>query len=109
MNLPTNMPLLLTILSVLALWAFLTLLVVGLLFIFKALEAIRTHLQRITMGVRAIEQETAPLGALAADLGPATRDLRGALDALAARLGGPGQRLDGAAPALRRLLGGEWR
>jgi hypothetical protein len=83
--------------------------VVGLLLVFKALEGIRTHLQRITTGVRAIEQETAPLGTLAAGLGPAMQELRTALDALAVRLGGTGQRLDGAAPALRALLGGEWR
>ena len=82
-----NVALVLTILSVLALWAFLGLLVVALLLVFKALEGIRTHLQRITAGVRAIEQETTPLGALAADLGPATHDLRAALDSLAARLG----------------------
>jgi hypothetical protein len=55
------MPLLLTILSVLALWSFLTLLVFGLLLIRKVLEGVRGNMERITMGVRAIERQTAPL------------------------------------------------
>jgi hypothetical protein len=55
------MPLLLTILSVAALWSFLTLLVFGLLLIRKGLESVRGHLERITMGVRAIDRQTAPL------------------------------------------------
>jgi hypothetical protein len=82
----SDMTLLLTILSALALWAFLTVLVVALLLVLKALEGIRGHLQRITMGVRAIEQETAPLGALANEVGPAMGGLRDALGALGARL-----------------------
>jgi uncharacterized protein YoxC len=56
------MPLLLTILSVLALWALLATLIVGLLLILKPLESVRSHMQRIAMGVRAIERETKPLG-----------------------------------------------
>jgi hypothetical protein len=86
-----DMTLLLTILSALALWAFLTVLVVALLLVLKALEGIRGHLQRITMGVRAIEQETSPLGALARDVGPAMGELRDALAALAARLAAAGR------------------
>ena len=55
------MTVLLTVLSVLALWSFLTLLVIGLLLILKPLESVRKHLEQIAMGVRAIETQTAPL------------------------------------------------
>lgn len=55
------MPLLLTILSVLAVWAFLLVLVIGLLLIFKPLQSVKVRLEQITAGVRAIEQETKPL------------------------------------------------
>jgi hypothetical protein len=58
----------LTILSVVAMWAFLTVLVVGLLLVFKVLESVRASLRRIAMGVRAIEQQTKPLGAHASAL-----------------------------------------
>ena len=98
------MPLLLTILSVLALWALLTLLVVGLLLILKPLEAIRGHLQKINAGVRAIEQETSPLEALAGELGPATRELHDALGGLAQRLREADANLIPALPALRAAL-----
>lgn len=59
---------LLTMLSVLALWMFLTELIVALLLVFKALESIRALLEHIAMGVRAIERESAPLGRLAHEL-----------------------------------------
>lgn len=62
------MELLLTILSVVALWCLLTLLVVALLLILKTLESIRGYLEKIAMGVRAIEMETAPLGAHASSV-----------------------------------------
>src|SRR5919204_100866 len=58
-----EMTLLLTICSVLAVWALLTVLVVGLLLVLKTLESIRGSMEKIAMGVRAIEQETLPLGA----------------------------------------------
>ena len=54
--------LLLTILSVLAAWSLLALLIVGLLLIRKVLESIRITLERIAFGVRAIEKQTEPLG-----------------------------------------------
>ena len=98
------MPLLLTILSALALWALLTLLVIGLLLIFKPLEAIRGHLQKITAGVRAIEQETAPLEALAGELGPVMRELHDALGGLAQRLREADSNLKSTLPALRAAL-----
>lgn len=81
------MLLLLTILSVLGLWALLAVLIVGLLLILKPLESVRTSLQRIAMGVRAIERETDPLGqsveTLAASLGQAAQGLTGATGQLA--------------------------
>jgi hypothetical protein len=58
------MTLMLTTLSAIALWTFLTLLVVALLLVYKTLEAIRGMLTRIVYGVRAIERETAPLDRL---------------------------------------------
>jgi uncharacterized protein YoxC len=63
------MSLLLTLLSVLAVWAFLTVLVLGLLLIFKVLDGVRRSLEQITMGVRAIEKETQPLGPRAQQFG----------------------------------------
>ena len=98
------MPLLLTMLSVLALWAFLTALVVGLLLILKPLEAIRGSLQRITAGVRAIERETAPILDLSERLPGAAAMLRGALDPLAGRLRGFDATLERGLPALRDRL-----
>ena len=95
------MPLLLTVLSVLAVWALLTLLVIGLLLILKPLEAIRGHLQKINAGVRAIEQETTPLEALTGELGPATRELHDALGGLARRLREADGNLNAALPVLR--------
>jgi uncharacterized protein YoxC len=55
------MELLLAILSVITGLAFLFLLVVGLLLIYKPLEGIRGTLESIAMGVRAIEKQTEPL------------------------------------------------
>ena len=98
------MPLLLTMLSVLALWAFLTALVVGLLLVFKPLESIRGHLERITAGVRAIERETAPILALGEQLPGAAAVLRESLDPLAGRLRGLDATLERGLPTLRDRL-----
>ncbi len=57
------MTLIMAILSVLAVWTFLLVLVIGLLIIWKALESVRGSMEKITLGVRAIEKETDPLGA----------------------------------------------
>lgn len=62
------MTLMLSILSVLAVWTFLLVLVIGLLLIWKALESVRGSLEKITMGVRAIEKETDPLSGHAGTL-----------------------------------------
>ena len=79
----STMAVLLTVVSVLALWAFLTELVVGLLLVFKTLESIRGTLERITFGVRAIERETAPVDRLVVDLPRAAEEVHGALSQLA--------------------------
>jgi hypothetical protein len=75
------MSLLLAALSVLTFWSFLALLALGLLLIRKTLESVRMSLERITMGVRAIEKETTPLGPHAIGF---TNHLGEALDAVAA-------------------------
>ncbi len=98
-----SMPLLLTMVSALAVWAFLTTLVVGLVLIFKPLEAVRGHVQRILAGVRAIETETSPLLDLTKRLPDAAATLRESLDPLAARLGEFEQAVDYNARTLRRL------
>jgi hypothetical protein len=80
------MTLLMTLLTVLGIWAFLVVLAVGLLLIEKVLESVRGYLEKIAMGVRAIEKETQPLddhAALLADrinranqvVGAASQDL----------------------------------
>jgi hypothetical protein len=93
---------LLTILSALAGWSLLGVLMAGLYAILEPLKRVRRSLERIAMGVRAIEQETAPLGghieAVAATLGEAGRGF----GAVAGRLGDVDRDLDGAVPALRR-------
>lgn len=94
--------LLLTLLSVVAVWAFLTVLVIGLQLIFKALEGIRGNLQRITMGVRAIERQTEPLATRIATLGGVLAEISNALAALAEPLAAVERDVDGAARALRR-------
>lgn len=56
-------PLLLASLSVVGFWSLLLVLAAGLYEIVNALESVRTSLEKITMGVRAIAEETRPLGA----------------------------------------------
>jgi hypothetical protein len=79
--------LLLTCLSVLAGWSLLGTIAAGLLLILKPLERIRGTMRKITMGVRAIEQETHPLG-------PGATTLIGSLAATAETLGSVSGRLD---------------
>lgn len=95
------MTLLLTILSVLAVWAFLTLLVMGLFVILKALESVRRNMEQIAMGVRAIEQETAPLATRAVTLGGEIEAVTGAVDNLAQGFERAVRRLAGPAPGHR--------
>lgn len=61
--------LLLAVLSVLAVWALLGVLAIGLVLVLKTLQSIRGWLERIAMGVRAIETQTTPLGAQVDRLG----------------------------------------
>jgi uncharacterized protein YoxC len=93
--------LLLTVLSVLAVWAFLTLLVVGLLVILKALDGVRRNMEQIAMGVRAIEHQTAPIGTRAVTLGGSIEAVTGVLDELAQALDHTGGQLAGPAPGNR--------
>lgn len=74
------MTLLLTLLSVVAGLAFLSTLVLGLLFILKPLESVRRSLRQIAMGVRAIERQARPLAAR-------VRALEGGLEQAGAALG----------------------
>ncbi len=62
------MELILTILSVLGAWAFLTVLLIALLLVLKVLDSIKVYMEKIAMGVRAIEQETKPLASQAGTL-----------------------------------------
>lgn len=82
------MVLLLTVLSVIAVWLLLLVLLVGLVLIIRRLEAVRGRLRQIAMGVRAIEHQTAPLGPssslLAADLHRTGEALAGSGTALSA-------------------------
>lgn len=98
------MSLLLTILSVLAAWAFLAVLMVGLFLILKPLESIRDNLQKITMGVRAIEQQTRPLGVRIDTVTDALIEADDAVGAASRRFSEVDQELEAAAPALRRRL-----
>ena len=54
---------LLTVLTVLAAWALLGVLFVGLLLVFKSLQSIRHWFEKITVGVRAVEHQTRDLPA----------------------------------------------
>ena len=54
---------LLTVLAVLAAWALLGTLFVGLLLVFKSLQSIRHWFEKITVGVRAVEHQTRDLPA----------------------------------------------
>jgi hypothetical protein len=94
--------LLLTILSVLALWAFLALLAFGLLLILKPLESIRRNLQQITMGVRAIERQTLPLGVHAEALRDSIGETAGSVNASAEHLASVARGFEAAGPRLRR-------
>lgn len=95
------MILLLTILSVLALWALLGTLILGLLLILRPLQSVRGYLEKITMGVRAIETQTLPLGARTDALGAGLGELNAALAAAEGRLASVHRHLGAAAPALR--------
>lgn len=96
------MELVLAILSVLAVWAFLGLLVLGLLFVEKALESIRVSLEHVAMGVRAIEKQTAPLGTGSETVGGRMGEAAHALSTTAGALSDLAPRLATAAADLPR-------
>jgi hypothetical protein len=54
---------LLTVLSVVGAWALIGVLLVALLLVFKELQSIRHWFEKITVGVRAVEHQTASLAA----------------------------------------------
>ncbi len=95
------MRVLLTVLSVLAGWALLGVLIVGLRLIMKQLESIREHLEKIVWGVRAIEQQTVPLEAHADALVASLDETGDAVGAAADQLDKVSQDVDAAGPALR--------
>lgn len=95
------MRVLLTILSVLAGWTLLGVLMVGLRSILKPLQSIRGHLEKIVWGVRAIEQQTVPLGAHADTLAASLGETGDAVGAAADQLDKVGRDIDAAGPALR--------
>lgn len=95
------MALLLTILSVLALWVLLSVLIIGLLLILRPLQVARGYLEKITMGVRAIEQQLLPLGTRVDLVAGSLGETADALGAVAGRLAMADRELNAAAPALR--------
>lgn len=92
--------LLLTILSVLAMWALLIVLATGLLLVFKALQSVRTQLEKIAMGVRAIERQTAPLAERTAVLSASLGRAAGGSQSAAQRLLDTDGSLEDAVPFL---------
>jgi hypothetical protein len=88
----------LTLLSVLAGWSLLGTIAAGLLLVLKPLESIRGTMRKITMGVRAIEEETRPLG-------PGATTLIGSLGTAADTLGSVSVRLDDIARELSGVAG----
>lgn len=80
------MEVLLTILSVLAVWALLGVIAIGLLLTLKSLQSIRGWFEKIVVGIRASEHQMAPLGAHVDALRVATGEATAALAATRARL-----------------------
>ncbi len=95
------MTLLMAILSVLAVWTFLLVLVIGLLIIWKALESVRGSMEKITMGVRAIEKETDPLDAHAGTLAERINQTNQVVGTAAQGMAQLDRDLGAAAPLLR--------
>lgn len=101
------MRVILALLSVLAGWSLLGALAAGLLLILKPLEGVRASLRKITMGVRAIEQETAPLGAGAETLIDSLRSAAETLGSATQHLADINADLARVAHVLRARTGGE--
>lgn len=92
----------LTILSVLAGWSLLGVIVGALLMILNALKRVRRHMENITMGVRAIETQTEPLGSRAGTLAGRLDEAGVGLGTIAARISEIERRLHTAVPTMRR-------
>ncbi len=95
------MTLIMAMLSVLAVWIFLLVLVFGLLIIWKALESVRGSMEKIAMGVRAIEKETDPLAAHAGTLADGIQKTNQVVGAASQGLSQLDSDLGAAAPLLR--------
>ncbi len=89
---------LLTVLSVLAAWALLGVLAVGLLLVFKSLQSIRHWFEKNAVSVRAVEHQTVDLAPRAAVL---TASLRETLEALRTAAASPTDRQSGEEPPWR--------
>jgi hypothetical protein len=79
---------LLTVLSVVAAWGLIGVLLVALLLVFKELQSIRHWFEKITVGVRAVEHQTATLAARGEVL---CTSMREALEALRENAGPRGE------------------
>ncbi len=90
-----------TILSVLAAWSLLAVLVVGLGLLLMPLQSIRRNLEKIVWGVRAIEKQTLPLGAHADALTASLDETSAAVGAATDQLDKVSRDLDAAGPAFR--------
>ncbi len=80
---------LLTVLSVVAAWALIGVLLVALLLVAKELQSIRHWFEKITVGVRAVEHQTATLAERGEILSASMRE---ALEALRDTAGHRGER-----------------
>ena len=92
--------LLLTILTVLAGWTLLGLLAAGLYLILKALQSVRGYLEKIAMGVRAIERQLVPLPSHAEEANAALATAAEAVTTVADRFVEMERLLEAARPAL---------
>ena len=91
-----------TVLSGMALWVLLIALVLGLSRVLRALEGIRSSLDKIAMGVRAIEQETNPLPTNIEGINNSFGSLAGGLESVNGHLESVDRNLD---PVGRALTG----
>lgn len=89
-----------TVLSGLALWVLLIALALGLSRVLRALEGTRASLDKIAMGVRAIEQETAPLAGHIDGINRSFTSLAGGLESVKDHLESVDRNLDPVGKAL---------
>lgn len=99
---PGTESLLLVILSVLLTLGFVTALIVALFLVRTVLESVRGSLEKIALGVRAIERQVEPLGRAVPEAGPSIEDTARAVSAMADRLERSGPAVADALVSLRR-------